>query len=111
MSSSKDWIMLAVIRTGGQQYKVGVGDFVSVGKLPQEVGSKIEITDVLMLEGDGVTAVGTPTVNGAVVLADIVEQKRQKTILVFKKNRRKNHRRKNGHRQPVTILRIEDIKR
>ena len=102
--------MLAVIRTGGQQYKVTVGSFVSVEKLPYEIGAEIEISDVLMLEKDGVVSIGTPVINSVTVLASVVNQKRQKTILVFKKNRRKNYRRKNGHRQPVTILRIEDIK-
>jgi large subunit ribosomal protein L21 len=102
--------MLAVISTGGQQYKVRVGDFLSVQKLPHAVGASVEILDVLMLEkNDGVT-LGEPTVPGAVVAARVVEQKRHKTVLIFKKSRRKNHRRKNGHRQPVTILKIEDIR-
>ena len=102
--------MLAVIRTGGQQYKIMVGDFISVEKLPNEIGAKIEISDVLMLEKNGVVSIGAPVVDGVTVLASVVDQKRQKTVLVFKKNRRKNYRRKNGHRQPVTILRIEGIR-
>jgi large subunit ribosomal protein L21 len=103
--------MLAVMRTGGQQYKVKAGDFVSVEKLPYEIGANVEISDVLMIEDDGKVEIGTPLVAGAVVMANVVEQKKRKTVLIFKKSRRKNYRRKNGHRQPVTILRIEDIKR
>lgn len=102
--------MLAVIKTGGKQYKVGKGDFVSVEKLPHEVGASIEIKDVLMTEDNGKVVVGTPFIPGTAVIASIVDQKRQKKILIFKKSRRKNYRRKNGHRQPVTILKIDDIK-
>jgi large subunit ribosomal protein L21 len=102
--------MLAVIRTGGQQYKVREGDFVSVEKLPQEIGASLEISDVLMIDCDGDIKLGTPVVPGAVVAASVVDQKRLKTVLVFKKSRRKNYRRKNGHRQPKTILKIESIR-
>ncbi|GHT90908.1 50S ribosomal protein L21 [Alphaproteobacteria bacterium] len=102
--------MLAVIKTGGKQYKVKTGDFLSVEKLPYEIGESIEIKDVLMTESDGNVVFGTPVISGAVVKASVVDQKKQKTILIFKKSRRKNYRRKNGHRQPVTILKIEEIK-
>lgn len=102
--------MLAVIKTGGKQYKVNEGTIVSVEKLPEEVGAKINITDVLMIENDGKTVIGTPFIDGAVVTATVIEQKRNKKVLIFKKSRRKNYRRKNGHRQPVTILKIEEIK-
>lgn len=101
--------MLAVIKTGGKQYKVEKGDFISVEKLPYEIGTSIEIKDVLMAENSGKIMIGSPMVVGAVVKASVVDQKRQKTVLIFKKSRRKNYRRKNGHRQPVTILKIEDI--
>lgn len=102
--------MLAVIRTGGKQYKVSEGDFVSVDKIPFEVGSSVEIKEVLMTDDNGKITVGTPLVAGAVVTANVVDQKRNKTVLIFKKSHRKNFRRKNGHRQPVTILRIDGIK-
>lgn len=102
--------MLAVIRTGGKQYKVSKGDFISVEKLPSDIGSSVEISDVLMMEDNGKAVIGSPLVPGATVLASVIDQKKQKTILIFKKSRRKNFRRKNGHRQPVTILRIDDIK-
>ncbi|MDR0753188.1 MAG: 50S ribosomal protein L21 [Holosporaceae bacterium] len=102
--------MFAVIKTGGQQYKVKEGDFVSVEKLSHEVGENIEVSDVLLIEHNGDVKVGTPIIPGALVIANVVAQKRHKTILVFKKSRRKNYRRKNGHRQPATILRIESIR-
>jgi large subunit ribosomal protein L21 len=101
--------MLAVIRTGGQQYKVKEGDFISVEKLPYEIGACVEISDVLMTEDNGKVEVGNPIVTGALVKAAVVDQKRRKTVLIFKKRRRKNYRRKNGHRQPITILKVESI--
>ena len=102
--------MLAIIKSGGKQYKVNEGDFLSVEKLAFPVGEKIEISDVLMIEDNGKTVVGTPMVSGAKVTASVIDQKKQKTVLIFKKSHRKNYRRKNGHRQPVTILKIESIK-
>lgn len=102
--------MLAIIKTGGKQYKVKEGDLVSVEKLPYEVGAKVEIKEVSMIDNNGEVKVGTPVIAGAVVSASVAEQKRMKTVIVFKKSRRKNYRRKNGHRQPVTVLKIENIK-
>ena len=101
--------MLAVIKSGGKQYKVNEGDFLSVEKLAFSVGEKVEISEVLMLEDNGKTILGTPTVAGAKVTASVVEQKKRRTVLIFKKSHRKNYRRKNGHRQPITILKIENI--
>ncbi len=102
--------MLAVIKTGGKQYKVKEGDFISVEKLSLDPGAKVEITDVLMVENDGSTKVGTPNVENASVSASVIEHKKRKTVLIFKKSRRKNYRRKNGHRQIMTILKIDSIK-
>ena len=102
--------MLAVIKTGGKQYKVKEGDFISVEKLSLDPGAKVEITDVLMVENDGSTKVGTPNVENASVSASVIEHKKRKTVLIFKKSRRKNYRRKNGHRQVMTILKIDSIK-
>lgn len=102
--------MLAIIKTGGKQYKVREGDLISVEKQPYEVGAKVEFKEVSMIDNDGEVKIGTPVVAGAVVSASVVEQKRMKTVIVFKKSRRKNYRRKNGHRQPVTILKIDNIK-
>ncbi|MDR1333672.1 MAG: 50S ribosomal protein L21 [Holosporaceae bacterium] len=101
--------MLAVIRTGGQQYKIKEGDFVAVQKLPNEIGTSIEISDVLLVENDGKVEVGNPIVVGALVKASVADQKKRRTVLIFKKRRRKNYRRKNGHRQPMTVLKIESI--
>ena len=102
--------MLAVIKTGGKQYKVKEGDFISVEKLSLDPGAKVEITDVLMVGSDGNTNVGAPYVENASVSASVIEHKKHKTVLIFKKSRRKNYRRKNGHRQVMTILKIDNIK-
>lgn len=100
--------MYAVIQTGGKQYRVSKGDKVRVEKLAGDIGSKIEIQEVLMIGGDKV-AVGTPQVKGAKVSAEIVAQDKAKKVIVFKFKRRKNYRRKNGHRQPFTELMITNI--
>ena len=101
--------MYAVIKTGGKQYRVSEGDKLRVEKLPGDVGSDIELGEVLMLGGDKVV-VGKPVVAGAKVLAKIVAQDRAKRIVVFKMKRRKNYRRKRGHRQPYTEIQITGIK-
>ena len=102
--------MFAVIRTGGKQYKVAKDDVISVEKLPGEPGAAIELGEVLMIgEGAEVTS-GTPLLAGASVAAIVVEQTRAPKIIVFKKQRRKNYRRKKGHRQHQTVLRIDEIR-
>lgn len=102
--------MFAVIRTGGKQYKVAENDVIFVEKLAGEPGSELELADVLMV-GEGATATtGTPTVAGAAVTATVLEHKKGDKILVFKKRRRHNYRRKNGHRQAMTVLRITGIR-
>ena len=101
--------MFAVIRTGGKQYRVAKDDVISVEKLDGAPGSTIELADVLAV-GEGADAkTGTPTVAGAMVSAVVVEQKRGEKIIIFKKKRRHNYRRKNGHRQSITVLRIDQI--
>lgn len=102
--------MIAVIQSGGKQYKVSEGAFVSVDKIPAEVGAKIDIKEVALIEDNGTTKVGTPFIDGAVVSAEVADQKRRRKVLVFKKSRRKNYRRKNGHRQSITVLKIASIK-
>lgn len=102
--------MFAVIRTGGKQYKVAKNDVVTVEKLAGEPGSTVELAEVLMLAGDGTMKTGTPTVPGASVSAEVLEQKKGEKVIIFKKKRRHNYRRKNGHRQELTVLRITDIK-
>lgn len=93
----------AIFQTGGKQYRVQVGDVIKVEKL--NATDKVEFTDVLMI-GD---KVGTPYIKGAKILADIIEQKRDTKILVFKKKRRQNYRRTAGHRQYLTVLKITAI--
>jgi len=102
--------MFAVIRTGGKQYKVAQNDVIAVEKLAGEPGATIELGEVLMV-GDGADiSTGTPLVTGASVSAELVEHRRADKIIVFKKKRRQNYRRKNGHRQHQTVLRITEIR-
>ena len=98
--------MFAVIQTGGKQYKVAKDDLIRVERLPGEAGSEV-VLDQVLLVGD---KIGAPTVSGASVTATVVAQARGPKIIIFKKRRRQNSRRKNGHRQDLTILRITDIK-
>ena len=97
--------MIAVIRTGGKQYTVAADETHEIERIEGEAGAQVEFTDVLMV-GD---KVGTPTVAGAKVVASIVKQARGPHLIVFKKRRRQNSRRKNGHRQDLTIVKIEQI--
>jgi len=100
--------MYAVIKTGGKQYKVSEGDLVKVEKIEGAVGDAIELDEVLMVGGEEVK-VGTPLLPGAKVKARIVEQGKDKKVLVFRSKRRKNFRKKYGHRQPITRLKITGI--
>lgn len=100
--------MYAVIKTGGKQYRVATGDTLRVEKIPGDVGTTVTFGEVLMLGGDAVK-LGAPLVAGAKVEAKIVAQDRAKKIIVFKFRRRKNYRRKNGHRQPFTALQITNV--
>ena len=101
--------MFAVIRTGGKQYKVAENDVIKVEKLVAEAGSTITLEDVLMVGDDAGTTSGTPELSGVSVTATVLEQMRDDKVIVFKKKRRHNYRRKNGHRQYLTVLRITDI--
>jgi large subunit ribosomal protein L21 len=101
--------MYAVIKTGGKQYRVAQGDRLRVEKLPGNVGDTVTLNEVLLVgSGDGVK-IGAPLVSGAKVEAKIVAQARAPKIIVFKFRRRKNYRRKAGHRQPFTALEITGI--
>jgi len=101
--------MFAVIRTGGKQYKVAPNDVIKVERLAGAAGEIVELGEVLMLgDGDKVT-VGSPLVGGACVGASVLAQSQSDKVLVFKKKRRHNYRRKNGHRQDLTVLRITEI--
>ena len=98
--------MFAVIRTGGKQYKVAKDDVIRVERLDGEPGSTVTLSDVLML-GEGANATTKPV--GASVTAEVVKQMKDDKVLIFKKRRRHNYRRKNGHRQSLTVLRVTDI--
>jgi large subunit ribosomal protein L21 len=101
--------MFAVIRTGGKQYRVAKDDVLAVEKLDGEPGATIALDEVLMVGEGSQVATGTPLVAGASVAATILAQQRGEKIIVFKKKRRKNYRRKKGHRQYETVLRITGI--
>ena len=103
--------MFAIVRTGGKQYRVGVGDQITVERIVGDVGAEIELADVLAIGGDETPVIGTPVVSDAAVRARIVQQPRGTKVIVFKKKKRKNYRRKRGHRQELTVLKIEEIKR
>ena len=100
--------MYAVFKTGGKQYRVAQGDQLRVEKLPGNVGDAVTFDQVLMVGGDALK-LGKPLVGGAKVEAKIVSQGLGKKLIVFKFRRRKNYRRKNGHRQPFTALEIVNI--
>ena len=99
----------AVIRTGGKQYRVKEGDVLHVEKLEGDPGSEVAFTDVLMTAIGGDVQVGKPTISGVRVMAHVVKQGRAKKILVFKKKKRKNYRRRQGHRQYLTTVRVTGI--
>ena len=100
--------MFAVIKTGGKQYRVAAEDKLRVEKVPGEPGEIIQFGEVLVVGGDAVT-LGTPTVAGASVAAEVISQGRGEKVIAFKKRRRKNSRRKRGHRQEFTLIRISEI--
>jgi large subunit ribosomal protein L21 len=101
--------MYAVIKTGGKQYRVSANDVLTLEKLDGEAGAKVEFTEVLMVGTGADVKVGKPTVAGAKVVAELVGQTRGPKLIAFKKRRRKNSRRKKGHRQDLTRVRITDI--
>jgi large subunit ribosomal protein L21 len=103
--------MFAIVRTGGKQYRVAVGDQLTVERLQGEVGAQISLAEVLAIGGGDPAEIGRPTVPNAAVRAKIVQQPRGSKIIVFKKKRRKSYRRKHGHRQELTVLKIEEISR
>jgi large subunit ribosomal protein L21 len=100
--------MFAVIRTGGKQYRVAADDVITIDKVKGEPGEIIQFGEVLLLGGDNVQ-LGNPTVGGASVAGEVVDQGRGAKIIAFKKRRRKNSRRKRGHRQEFTMVRITEI--
>ena len=101
--------MYAVIRTGGKQYRVSKDDLITIEKLDGEAGAKIEFSDVLLVGQGDSAKVGTPLVAGAKVTGEVVEQARGPKVIAFKKRRRQNSKRKRGHRQHLSVVRITDI--
>ena len=101
--------MFAIIKTGGKQYKVAANDIIKVEKLLAASGDSIEFTDVLMMGQGESVKVGAPLVANAKVYGTVLDQIRDDKVIIFKKNRRHNYRRKNGHRQYLTVVRITDI--
>lgn len=104
--------MFAVIKTGGKQYKVSENSIIKIDKIEGEPGKNIHFTEISMMgEMSKPSFIGTPNVHGASVTATIIKQLRGEKIIVFKKIRRQNHRRKNGHRQELTEIKILDIRK
>ena len=101
--------MFAVIKTGGKQYKVAKDDLIIVEKVEGEAGDKVKFGEVLMCGTDGDVSVGAPVVKGASVAGELIEQRQGKKVLVFKKKRRQTYRRKKGHRQLESVVRITGI--
>jgi large subunit ribosomal protein L21 len=101
--------MYAVIRTGGKQYKVAPQDVLQIEKIEGAAGDAVQFGDVLMVAGEGEPVAGSPLVSGATVSAEVVEQGRGPKTVIFKKKRRQNYRRKRGHRQELTTVRILEI--
>jgi large subunit ribosomal protein L21 len=101
--------MFAVIKTGGKQYKVAMNDVILVEKLEAEAGADVTFNEILMVGEDSNLKVGAPLVKGASVSAKVLDQAQADKVLIFKKNRRHNYRRKRGHRQLQTVLRIVGI--
>jgi large subunit ribosomal protein L21 len=100
--------MFAVIKTGGRQYRVAPDDVLEIGRIDGQVGTIIQLGEVLLLGGD-TPLLGTPTVPGASVAAEVLQQSRGAKVIAFKKRRRKNSRRKRGYRDELTVLRITEI--
>jgi large subunit ribosomal protein L21 len=100
--------MFAVIKTGGRQYRVAPDDVLEVGKIDGDVGTIVQLGEVLVVGGD-TPVLGAPTVAGASVAAEVVQHKRGPKVIAFKKRRRKNSRRKRGYRDELTVLRITEI--
>ena len=101
--------MYALVKTGGKQYRVEKDDTILVERIAAKEGAEVILNDIVMLgDGDKVT-IGTPTVDGAAVSATVVRQTRGPKIIIFRRKRRKNHRRTQGHRQDLTLLKINDI--
>ena len=101
--------MFAVIRTGGKQYRVSQDEQITVERLAAEAGDVLTLTDVLMVGDESSVTIGRPVLEGASVSVEVVKQARGPKLIIFKKRRRQNSRRKNGHRQDLTVLKVTGI--
>jgi large subunit ribosomal protein L21 len=99
----------AIVHTGGRQFRMEPDATLRIPKLDAAVGETVELDRVLMVQGKSGTTVGNPTVDGAKVVAEVLEQGREAKIIIFKKKRRKRYQKKNGHRQPFTMVRVKEI--
>ena len=99
----------AIIQTGGKQYKVKASEILKIEKLDKEISSKIEFNEVLAYGNDKSIEIGSPIIKGAKVEAELIKNGKNRTVLIFKKRRRKNSRRKNGHRQQYSLIKINKI--
>lgn len=103
--------MYAIVKTGGKQYRVSQNDVIKVEKLPGEQGETVTLDQVLMVGDDSGSTVGAPMVEGASVTAQVLDQRKADKVVIFKKKRRQGYRRTKGHRQEITVLRVQDIVR
>jgi len=101
--------MYAIFASGGKQHRVEVGSIIDVEKLESAPGSPVDFTDILLVGDDGATQVGSPYVDGATVVGEVVDQVKGQKLVVYKSKRRKGYRRKQGHRQKYTRLKITEI--
>ena len=106
----RNMTMFAVIKTGGKQYKVAKDDIIIVEKLDTETGKTVAFDDVLLAGKDGDVKVGAPLLKGAKVTGEVIEQRKGAKVIIFKKKRRQTYRRKRGHRQNETVVKITSIK-
>ena len=102
--------MYAVLETGGKQYRVATGDTVEIERLTVEAGQPVTFDRVLLVNREGQVSIGTPTVDGATVVGDVVEHKRGPKLIAWKMRRRKGYHRKVGHRQELTVVKVKEIK-
>ena len=101
--------MYAVVQTGGKQYRVSEGDIIKVEKLDVEAGQSISLEDVLVVGGEGTTTIGAPFIEGASVACNVVENGKAAKVYIYKYKAKKDYRKKQGHRQPYTMLKVESI--
>jgi large subunit ribosomal protein L21 len=99
----------AIVQTGGKQYRVQAGDTIRVESVPGDVGDLVELKDVLILSQDGQVTLGSPTVSGAKVVAEVVGKGKDEKVIIFKYKAKTRYRRKRGHRQPYTDLKVSSI--